>query len=274
LAAPCRRAPFNEVKAMSVDVKVGRLFRRSSGRSLMVAFDRTFVSGPTQFAIDARAALKTIVDTGPEAVLISPGLIKQCGDLFAFHGAPAIVARIDAPLLGDFRVDGVEFHRMVCDPERAALLGADAVVMCLVDGYDDPREYLRNLTAVAEAAKRSEAVGLPLIVEAVLWGNRHKDQKDAARLAAMCRISAELGADLIKTQYPGTPEGMRTITEGCPVPVLVLGGPASDDMRVVEAFTKGALAGGAKGAIFGRNIWQRKDVAAMAAAIGKILHGA
>ncbi len=254
--------------------RVGRLFRRESGRSLMVAFDRTAVAGPVEFAVDARAALANIVATKPEAVLISPGLIKTGADLFAWHGAPAIVCRIDYPLVQDFRVAGKELFRMICDAERAARLGADAVVMCLIDGFDDPDAYAENVTAVSRVAKECEAIGMPLIVEAVLWGNRNKDQKDAAKLATVCRIAAELGADLIKTQYPGTPEGMRKISAGCPVPVLVLGGPAVDDMKVVEEFTKGAIAGGARGAIFGRNIWQRKDVARMAGAISAILHGA
>lgn len=251
--------------------RLGRLFRRESRQSFMVAFDRTLLEGPTAHAVDARATLAAIVAAAPEAVLIGPGLIKQCGALFAFAGAPAIVARIDLPLVAEFRQGGAEVYRLACDPEHAAALGADAAVMCLIDGFEDPENTARNLTAVAEMARRCHALGLPLIVEAVLWGGRNKDQQDVARLAAVSRIAAELGADAIKTQYPGSAEGMRRITEGCPVPVLVLGGKAASGEAVV-AFTRDAIAGGARGVIYGRNVWQRDDLAGMAATIRQLVH--
>jgi class I fructose-bisphosphate aldolase len=253
-------------------LRLGRLFRRESRRSFMVAFDRTLLEGPAPFGVDARATLERIVAAGPEAVLIGPGLLKRCGDLFAHRGAPAVVLRIDYPMVAEFSQGGNEYHRMVCDPEHAARLGADAAVMCLVEGYADADNYALNVTAVAEAARRCAEAGLPLIVESVLWGARSPDQRDAARLAAVSRIAVELGADAIKTQYPGTPEGMRAVVEACPAPVMVLGGAAAD-AAAVERFTRDAVAGGAVGVIYGRNVWQREDVAGMAATLRRLVHG-
>jgi DhnA family fructose-bisphosphate aldolase class Ia len=254
-------------------IRLGRLFRKDSGRSFMVAFDRTLIEGPSPHGVDAEAALSGIVAAAPEAVLIGPGLIKHCGKLFGFSGAPAIVARIDYPMVAEFRQAGTELYGMVLEPAHAAALGADAAVMCLIDGFEDPRNYAANIRAVADAARACHAVGLPLIVEAVLWGGRNADQRDAGRLAAVCRIAAELGADAIKTQYPGTADGMRRIAESCPVPVLVLGG-AAQEAGAVEAFTRGAIEGGARGVIYGRNVWQRDDVAAMAATLRRLVHAA
>jgi DhnA family fructose-bisphosphate aldolase class Ia len=255
-----------------IGVRLGRLFRKDTGRSFMVAFDRTLLEGPSPHADDASATLDSIIATRPEAVLIGPGLIKHCGDKFGFAGAPSIVARIDYPMVAEFRKAGTELYRMVLDPEHAAKLGADAAVMCLIDGFEDPEYAAENISAVAEAARRCHDVGLPLIVEAVLWGGRNADQKAAERLAVTSRIAAELGADAIKTQYPGSEEGMRRIAGSCPVPVLVLGG-ATQDGAAVETFTRGAIAGGARGVIFGRNVWQRDDVADVAAMLHRLVHG-
>lgn len=252
--------------------RLGRLFRAESGRAFMVAFDRTLLEGPAPFAIDARETLTRIIATRPEAVLIGPGLLKHDGDLFGFAGAPSVVARIDLPLVAEFRQAGTELYRLACEPEYAAALGADAVVMCLVDGFEDPENTARNLTAVAETARRCHAAGLPLVVEAVLWGGRHADQRNTEALAAVCRIAAELGADAIKTQYPGTPADMRRIAESCPVPVLVLGGKATDE-ETVATFTAGALEGGAKGVIYGRNIWQRDDMSEASSIVRRLVHG-
>jgi class I fructose-bisphosphate aldolase len=253
--------------------RLGRLFNRASQRSFMVAFDRTLLEGPAPFGVDARTTLAKIVEAGPEAVLMGPGLIKQAGDLFAFHGAPAIVARIDLPLVAEFRVGGTELYEAAVDPQLAASLGADAAVMCLIDGFDDPQNFSRNLEAVRLAVESCHAIGLPLIVEAVLWGQRNSDQTDAAKLARICRIAAEMGADLIKTQYPGSVEGMKQLTDGCPIPVLVLGGKATDS-QAVKSFTEGAIAGGGRGVIYGRNVWQREDVAGMARTLRDLVHSA
>lgn len=253
-------------------LRLARLFRKDSGRSYMVAFDRTLLEGPSPHGEDAAATLGRIIATAPEAVLIGPGLLKTCGHLFGFAGAPAIVARIDYPMVAEFRQAGTELYRMVLEPDHAAALGADAAVMCLIDGFEDPELYADNLEAVTEAARACHAVGLPLIVEAVLWGARNPDQRDAARLATVCRVAAELGADAIKTQYPGSADGMRRVVECCPVPVMVLGGGAVS-VEAVEAATRGALEGGARGVIYGRNVWQRDDVAAMGARLGRIVHG-
>ena len=39
------------------------------------------------------------------------------------------------------------------------------------------------------------------------------------------RIGAELGADIIKTNYTGNIETFKTVIESCPVPVVIAGGP-------------------------------------------------
>ncbi|MER3438253.1 MAG: fructose-bisphosphate aldolase, partial [Chloroflexota bacterium] len=99
-------------------------------------------------------------------------------------------------------------------------------------------------------------VGLPLIVEAVLWGSQIDNKKDPERLAFACRMAVELGADAIKTEYTGDPVTMRQIIETCPAPVLVLGGAKSDSVADVLEATRGAMEAGARGVIYGRNVWQ------------------
>ncbi|MDH4572018.1 class I fructose-bisphosphate aldolase [Salinicola acroporae] len=254
-------------------LRTGRLFRRETGLTCMVAFDRTLLSGPVAHAIDARRTCEAIVNSRPDAVLLSPGVLKSCGSLFADSRAPRVVLRIDYPMVGDFTLAGEEHHRMIATPAQAQAMGADAVVMCLISGYDDPRREADNLEAVAETARQCEAIGLPLIVEAVVWGAREEGLLDGERIARIARIAAELGADLIKAQYTGEPDDMRALTESCPVPVLVLGGAAMNDDEALTRFTRGALDNGASGVIFGRNAWQREGVTGGIERLVAIVHG-
>jgi DhnA family fructose-bisphosphate aldolase class Ia len=253
-------------------VRLGRLRDKESRRSFMVAFDRTLSMGPEPFAEDSEATITTIAANGADAILLSPGLIKQHGHLLAYRGAPAIVCRIDFPFIdpADGR-HGDEF-RLIASVEEAAGLGADAVVMFHILGHRGTGAGADNVAAIGRVAQEARRVGIPLIVEAVAWGPDVADPRDQQLVAAATRIAAELGADAVKTEYTGSVEGMRAVIESCPIPVFVLGGPMVDLPALLES-TEDALAAGASGVIYGRNVWQRANCAEVAAALTAVVHG-
>jgi fructose-bisphosphate aldolase, class I len=125
------------------------------------------------------------------------------------------------------------------------------------------------VAANIQAARRA---GIPVIIESVLWGARMEDKRDPELLAFGARVAAEFGADAIKTTYTGDPETMRQVIEGCPVPVLVLGGVRSSDPGVVLEATRGALDAGAKGVVYGRNVWQADDPVMMCSRLRDVIH--
>lgn len=252
-------------------VRLGRLLDRSSGRSFMVAFDRTLAMGPEPYAEDSGAAITRIAEHGVDAILLSPGLIKQHGELLAYRGAPAIVCRLDFPFLGPADRGAGEQFRLIASVEEAAALGADAVVVFHTIGYRDKGAWADNLAAIGAVAERARRVGMPLIVEAVPWGAAAGDPRDPAAVAEAARIAAELGADVIKTEYVGSVDAMRDVVRACPVPVLVLGGPRVELTELLQ-FTDDALEAGAVGVIYGRNVWQRDDLADVAVALTRAVH--
>ena len=65
---------------------------------------------------------------------------------------------------------------------------------------------------------------------------------------------------------------MRQVVEGCPVPVLVLGGVRSSIPEVVLEATRGALDAGARGVVYGRNVWQADDPVAMCGQLREVIH--
>lgn len=217
--------------------------------------------------------IEKIVAGEPDGVLISPGLLKQASRHFAFRGAPVPIVRADWTLL-DERTKGLgEQYRVLVSPKDAAASGAGAVMMFLIHGPEKGAQLADNVRAVARAAREAHEVGLPLIVEATLWGSRIEEKKDPDLLAFACRMAAELGADAVKTEYTGDPGTMREVIEGCPVPVLTLGGAKGGSEDDVLENARGALEGGASGLIFGRNVWQADDVVAMSASLREVVHG-
>jgi DhnA family fructose-bisphosphate aldolase class Ia len=153
--------------------------------------------------------------------------------------------------------------------EDARALGVDGVcVMCFVGGAVE----LRTMEIVARVAGECDADGLPVMVEALPSLDAPRIPDPAAAMAAAARIAFEHGADLVKTYYTGTPESFRHVTSNCPVPTLIAGGSKMDTIEAALEVVHGAMAGGAKGIVFGRNIWQSNHPAGVMAALRAVIH--
>ncbi|MGH2617729.1 MAG: class I fructose-bisphosphate aldolase [Thermomicrobiales bacterium] len=263
------------------EVRLGQLFDRGSGRSFIAAFDHGVTLGPKPGSEHVLEGLARIIAGNPDGILISPGTMKIGGQLFAFHGAPVPIVRADwifnievfpglPAALQDPRQG--ESYEVICSPEDALAMGAGAITMFLVVGTAEGAGFASNTRQVAASIQAARRVGMPVIVESVLWGARMDDKRDPELLAFAARVAAELGADAIKTAYTGDPETMRQVVEGCPVPVLVLGGVRSSNPELVLEATRGALDAGARGVVYGRNVWQADDPIMMCGLLREVIH--
>jgi len=86
------------------------------------------------------------------------------------------------------------------------------------------------------------------------------------------RVGAELGADVIKTNYTGDPDTFKDVIRSCPVPVIIAGGPKMDTDAEVLKMVEDAISAGASGVSIGRNIFQHENPTKMTIAISKIVH--
>jgi DhnA family fructose-bisphosphate aldolase class Ia len=85
------------------------------------------------------------------------------------------------------------------------------------------------------------------------------------------RIAAELGADVIKTEYTGDPESMHRVMKSCPIPILVLGGSRTgSDVQILNAVAS-IMQAGAAGVFFGRNVFQAKNIPGLMERIHAVL---
>lgn len=260
----------------SSEMRLGRLFDKVSGRAMVVAFDRGLGASARGGGEDGPGVVAAVVDAGVDGVLLSPGMLGRTRHLLAHRAAPAVLVRSDLLFVGNLQPPGLagaaEEYRTLISAGEAAAIGADAMVLFLVLGNAVDAVTADNAATVARVAVAAHAVGLPVLVEAVLWGSRTDDQADAEALGYVTRLAAELGADAVKTQYSGDPVSMSEIVSSCPVPVLLLGGPKVEDTGQLRDAACEALSTGVRGLVYGRNVWQAPDVSAAARELYAIVH--
>jgi putative autoinducer-2 (AI-2) aldolase len=104
---------------------------------------------------------------------------------------------------------------------------------------------------------------------AVTAVGKELEKRDARYLSLCCRICAELGATVVKTYWC---EDFEKVVNGCPVPVIMAGGPKCETERQVFEFVYDGMQRGAIGINLGRNVWQNPDPVAVAAALKAIVH--
>ena len=148
--------------------------------------------------------------------------------------------------------------------EEAIRLNVSAVGISVFVGSDYEKESLLNLSRLVNEGQR---YGIPVM--AVTAVGKELEKRDARYLALACRIAAELGASVVKTYWC---ENFEKVVTGCPVPVIMAGGPQVDTELEVLEFVHDGMQKGAIGVNLGRNIWQNDFPVAMIKAIRAIVH--
>ena len=85
------------------------------------------------------------------------------------------------------------------------------------------------------------------------------------------RVGAELGADIVKCPYTGSPETFREVVEGCTVPVVIAGGSKTTDEETLKMI-EGAVKAGGAGISMGRNAFQHENPTKLVKAACAIVH--
>jgi putative autoinducer-2 (AI-2) aldolase len=231
---------------------------RPDGKCFYLAMDHGYFQGPTsKLEHVGRAAMPLLEFV--DALFVTRGVLRA-----------QIPPAIETPVI--LRVSGGT--SMVCPDlsneeittslDEILRLNVAAVGFSVFVGSAYEHQTLLNL---AELVNRLEPYGIPVM--AVTAVGRELEKRDARYLALACRICAELGASVVKTYYC---EDFEKVANGCPVPVVIAGGPKTEnDLEVLEFVYQG-MQDGAIGVNLGRNIWQNMRPRAMASALRGIIH--
>ncbi|MQA02734.1 MAG: hypothetical protein GEV07_08455 [Streptosporangiales bacterium] len=249
--------------------RLARFADGATGRSLVIALSHGMLMGrvPGLAGVEERVGLvERAVRAGVTGLILSPGQLRECADLLAQPGGPGVWLTVGwtnlwrsdeaADLAHDY-ADGT--YREVVDPKTAVALGADGCHVYLLLGATDPQVEADDVARVATYVQRAHEYGMPVLVEAMVRGPRAAGAERApGHVAFAARIAAEVGADMLKLEYPGSADALAGVVADVAVPVLVLGG-SKRPFDEVRAEATDVVRAGAQGVVYGRNVFQADD---------------
>ena len=244
-------------------IRMDSIFRKSTGKTVMVAIDHGGIAGPLAGIEKPAEVVRACREGGADCILATRGLVSASRG--EWDRAMSVVLR----LTGGFTVLGGKFEEeLISSVETALMYGAAGTAVTVKFGHEREGEFARQASLVADSCERW---GMPLMIEAMAKG---KDMKstDPKGILLASRAAQEIGADIVKTYYTGDPESFRQVVEGCPVPVVILGGAKMETVEQVFSDVHASLQAGGRGIAIGRNIWQHGNTRRMVEAMVGMVH--
>jgi len=249
-------------------IRMGRFLGENRNVAL-VAVDHGAEFGPIDGLAKVPATLTKL--TGADGILLNPGLIDASKCFFARPGAPSMIVRLTWTSSYCFPWNYKEAYTCaVASASDALAAGADAVMACCNLQSGDEALDTDNVALFAELAADAQSAGVPMIGEVYpLAAEQLPVQELHMRVLRGARIVAELGADAIKTFYTG--KRFAEVVESAGVPIFVLGASKTDEIGALKKAYE-AVSAGARGVVFGRNVFQASDPVKFLSALAKVVH--
>lgn len=238
----------------------------TAGRFLIVPMDHGITLGAVKGLVDIESTIEAVTAAGADAVLTQKGIAPRvhgnkndAGYIIHLNGSTSI-----GPDEHDKRPTAT-----VTDAIRA---GADAVSFHINVGSEYEPDQISQL---GELTSTAAEYGMPVLAMTYARGHDVRDTDDPAGFAEdlghAVRLGEELGADVIKTAYSGTPDSFERVVESTRLPVVIAGGSKGTDEETLS-MVRGAMDAGAAGVSMGRSIFQHDDPSAITQGVAAVIH--
>ena len=242
-----------------------RRLEGGAGRIFLLALDHGLAAGPVP-GIERPAELLRRLRSAPfSGLLVNPGMVRSIStDIAPSWG---LIVHLSAGTLLGSRPGAKVLSSTV---EHAVSLGADAVSVQI--SFGDPCED-RMIADAGRVVDAATWLGLPVFLMAHAPAEPGGSSMDSVGAAHAARAAAEVGASIVQTNFAGGPDGLRKIARGCPVPVVVAGGPKRSTEEAFLDALREVMSAGAAGISVGRRIFEALDPPATAQRIADVVFG-
>lgn len=246
------------------ELRLQRLFKHA-GRLLAVPMDHGLTLGPVSGLEQIHRTVEAVAAGGADAVIVHKGLAHVICDYMVPYGCELIVHLSASTSLAP----DPDRKELVASVEQAVKLGASAVSAHVNLGARLEGGMLKDLGILAEKCDRW---GMPLLAMMYVRDGTRESAYDSEKIRLAARVAAELGADIIKVNYTGTPECFASVVNGAAGrPVIIAGGPKMESEEELLSMIRDAVRAGAAGVAIGRNVFQSSDPRLLTSTIRRLL---
>lgn len=247
-----------------ISIRMERIINRNTGNTVIIPMDHGVTVGPIKGIKSVKAIADAVASGGADAAVVHKGA-ATFGHRGYGRDLGLIIHLSASTALGPDPNNKV----LVASVEEALKIGADAVSIHVNVGAEDEG---RMLATLGEVSRQCQDWGMPLLAMMYPRGKKIKDEYAEANIAHAARVGAELGADIVKTNYTGDQSSFSRVVESCPVPVVIAGGPRVESELDLLRMVEGAIGAGARGVAIGRNVFQHDDPALITRRICGVVH--
>ncbi|MEW6173971.1 MAG: 2-amino-3,7-dideoxy-D-threo-hept-6-ulosonate synthase [Bacillota bacterium] len=245
------------------EIRLRHLFKNSQ-RVFIVPMDHGVSVGPMDGIEDIRQAVKAVAEGGADAVIVHKGLAKQVTP-YVMPGGCELIIHLSASTALSPEPNKKE---LVSSLNYAIRMGATAVSAHVNLAGSSELQMLKDLSSLAE---QCDLWGMPLLAMMYVRDGNKESEYDYVKIRHAARVAEEIGADIVKVNYTGSPETFAEVTRAVSVPVVIAGGPKMGSTAELLKMVADALEAGGRGVAIGRNIFQDRSPAQLARAVRQIM---
>ena len=256
-------APANANLSSGKALRLARISDPVTRRAHIVPMDHSVTVGPLGPVDHTEQMVSLLASTGINAVVLHRGRINRVPiDAFTSIG---LIVHLSVGTSMSLDTDA---KVLVAGVEAAVRSGADAVSIHVNIGSHTERQQLDDFATVS---RECDVLGVPLLAMMYARGPRQTGPTSTGTIAHLAAIATDLGADMIKLDYAGSPTAMQSVVASTPAPIYVAGGTTvSDDAAI--ALGAEVMSSGVAGLSFGRNVFGATNPVRVATALAHIVH--
>ena len=244
-------------------VRLNRLTNKKSGKFVAITMDHAISRGVLPGLVDIESALKKVAAGKPDAITLQKGIAASIYAPYAGEISLIMKATSFAPY-------HFNYDTPLADVEEAVRLGADAISVGVIVGGP---EQAAQLTHLAKISKDAQSAGMPLVSHIYARGSEITDKTDPDAVAYAVRAAAEIGVDIMKTNWNGSvAKFKKAVRAAAPGKVVIAGGSSGEKIEDYFKLTYEGMEAGIFGVTYGRFVWEDPSPIAAIAGVKAIIH--
>ena len=242
-------------------IRLKQLFQGRNNRTCIVPIDHGATLGAIDGLQNGFDTIGQLVNGGANAVVLHKGMLNKVVEYPELIKGNYLLHLSASTCLGDFQSLKVSVGSVL----EGVSMGALGISIHVNLGGQYEPQMLTDFGKIAEECYR---YGMPLLAMMYVQG----EHRNAEKIAHAARLAQEVGADLVKVDYPGSIEGIQKVVDSTQIPILIAGGSKSNNPEDILVKINDAIIGGASGVSIGRNVFQHPNPQRVTEAICNLIH--